>query len=497
MDNNDSIARLLLSCENSGKVRPYGEPLVELSANGEEVIVVSDLHICSGLTKDRTYMGTENFFADGSFMRFIDHLSGRPGNKKLLVINGDFLDFLRNIMRPETEDDFDRWSRELAAIGIRKSVPELKASIVKKEITYGLKTDDYKSVWKLMTMADGHAEVFRALGKWLGGGNRIAVVKGNHDLEFYWPAVRNYFRLILSREIVGAGTSGQEQILEGTILPNLFFIDDRMVLDGEFYIEHGHRYDKYSRVLGRAVLDNGKELNIPFGSFFNRYLINRVELAYPFIDNVRPGGNILPLLMKQRFFLGLKLLFLHIPFMLRIIPKGYYEYMFRKVMTQMLALLVPAALVAFLIIHNFPNITQSSSSGLPWILRELVTLGKYVLGLFGSYILSRIVSYYQLAEPDMLDAPARRIIRENKRYRFVTMGHTHNPDQFQIEGRWYYNTGTWIPIVETDSAAIREDRTYTFLHFRRSGDGKLHPTVLERWDDDAGAARALAIVEPK
>lgn len=245
------------------------------------------------------------------------------------------------------------------------------------------------------------------------------------------------------------------------------------------------------------VLDNVTELNIPFGSFFNRYLINRVELAYPFIDNVRPSGNILPILMKQRFFLGLKLLFLHIPFMLRIIPKGYYEYMFKKAATQMLALLLPALMVAFLLIHNLPTITSNSASNLPWLVQELVAAGKYVLGLFGSYILSRIVSHYQLAEPDMLDGPARRILRENMEYKFVTMGHTHNPDQFQIDGRWYYNTGTWIPVVEADSAAIREDKTYTFLHFRRSPKGELLPTVLERWDDEAGTARDLVIVGPK
>ena len=490
-----TVAQLLLNCEIDGLAYPYGNSLVKLNTHDEEIVVVSDFHVCSGLTENKTYQGTENFFADGSFLRFIDHIQHRSDKKKILVINGDFLDFLRNTIVPRKEEDFILWMRELLAIGITKSVDELKASIVQKEITYGLKTDDYKSIWKFITMVEGHIGVFRALGKWMHDGNRLIVVKGNHDLEFYWLAVRNYLRLTLARESNSIKHADIMKIMKDNILPNLVFVDDKIVLDEIFYIEHGHRYDKYSHVIGNPVLDNGTELNIPFGSFFNRYLINRVELAYPFIDNVRPSSNILPMLLRDRFFLGLKLLFLHVPFMLRIIPKGYYEYMFKKVVTQMLALLIPAAAVAYLLVHNLPSPTTNANS--PWILQEIWTLGKYLLGLFGSYLLSRIVAHYQLAEPDMLDEPAHRVLRENGEYKFVTMGHTHNPDQFQAHNRWYYNTGTWIPIVEIDSSAIREDKTYTFLHFRRSSGGELLATVLERWDDDAGAVRELIIVDPK
>ena len=40
------------------------------------------------------------------------------------------------------------------------------------------------------------------------------------------------------------------------------------------------------------------------------------------------------------------------------------------------------------------------------------------------------------------------------------MGHTHDPDQFQIDGKWFYNTGTWIPILGTSSAELRRDRMF-------------------------------------
>ena len=96
------------------------------------------------------------------------------------------------------------------------------------------------------------------------------------------------------------------------MLPNVYFIADAAVFDDEFYIEHGHRYDRRNTVLGEKVLDGGEELNIPFGSFFSRYLINHIELAFPFFDNVRPNESLLPLLVRERFFLALRLLFRHV-----------------------------------------------------------------------------------------------------------------------------------------------------------------------------------------
>src|SRR2546427_1927017 len=50
------------------------------------------------------------------------------------------------------------------------------------------------------------------------------------------------------------------------------------------------------------VLKGGLELNLPFGSFFNRYLLNRIELVFPYLDNVRPRQNLLPMLFEKDFF---------------------------------------------------------------------------------------------------------------------------------------------------------------------------------------------------
>jgi hypothetical protein len=76
----------------------------------------------------------------------------------------------------------------------------------------------------------------------------------------------------------------------------------------------------------------------------------------------------------------------------------------------------------------------------------------------------------------------------------VTFGHTHNPEQWVRGNRAYFNTGAWIPVIETSSATVRYDRTYTFLHVRRVASG-MHADLLQRWNDDAERAEPLALVQ--
>jgi hypothetical protein len=81
------------------------------------------------------------------------------------------------------------------------------------------------------------------------------------------------------------------------------------------------------------------------------------------------------------------------------------------------------------------------------------------------------------------------------------MGHTHNPGEYFLPESTtrFYNTGTWIPVIETSSAEVREDRMYTFLHLQREGD-RLQTAeggLLQRWNDDAGRAEPQLLIERK
>jgi UDP-2,3-diacylglucosamine pyrophosphatase LpxH len=239
-------AEFLTNSEPGG----YGEEIVSISGDNREIFVISDLHLAAGLNTNGNYDGTENFFADESLFRFLTYLKTIvPQNKKgLLIINGDFIDFLRIRSIPSSADDFVIWSGILKKLGVEKTPASLASSIIKKEREYGLRTDDYKSVWKLYTCFQGHQKVFQILSAWLHEGNELLIVKGNHDLEWVWKLVRDYFRLLL----------GTRQIV---------FADDKVLINGKIYLEHGHRYENFTSVDGDAILKNGTELNLPFGSF--------------------------------------------------------------------------------------------------------------------------------------------------------------------------------------------------------------------------------------
>ncbi len=477
----------------------YETKQVHLQSQGRDVLVVSDLHLGPGRGPDGTYPGTENFFADAAFARFIAHASSRTqAHKAILVLNGDVLDFFRVDTVPATQSELHQWQATLASLGIAKTIDELRASIDKKEKLYGLKTHDFKSVWKLDRIVAGHVEAFDALASWVSAGHMVAFVKGNHDLDLFWRPVRDLLRLRVAEHLGRARQMKTEDALRH-VLPLMVFVDKRLVIDGAVAIEHGHPYDKFSHVVGGALRPGGAELNLPFGSFFNRYLLNPLERVYPYLDNIRPRENLLPLLIRERFPLALNVLFRHIPFMFLMIPKHYYRYMLRRFLTVAVAALIPVGLFLW---QEGAAVSQWIASTQPP--RDSATGGtltgffldgvKNLAWLVLSYFLARLVAYFHLDEANSLNDAGLALLHAHPEYRVVVFGHTHNPDQLEWQGRWFYNTGTWVPIVETTVGELREDRCYTFLHLRSGTGGALKPGVLERWNDDAGRGERLAVV---
>src|SRR2546423_966585 len=120
----------------------------------------------AGRRTDGRYEGSENFFYDASFKRFLDYARRNSQSQNpILIINGDFIDFLRvmdvpgrperltkvqkkltqlKIRRrknkiprlkriPELRQDFVHWQAVLERVGIERSVDELIHSITDKE----------------------------------------------------------------------------------------------------------------------------------------------------------------------------------------------------------------------------------------------------------------------------------------------------------------------------------------------------------------------------
>lgn len=475
------------------------ERIVRISSNKRDIFIVSDLHLGPGKDHDGLYNGLENFFFDQSFQRFLKHAEKhRQGQSSVLVINGDFIDFLRIVNTPVSDQEFEEWRRALERLGMVKTHDELATSVSSKERTYGFKTDEYKSIWRLSMAMKGHEEFMTGLAEWLISGNSLVIVKGNHDLEWFWPGVRAHFRLGLTDRM--RAIKGKNGVLLNNNIdsPRLIFSDRAVEIDSLIYIEHGHQYDRYGHVVGPALLKNGKELNLPFGSFLNRYLINQIELIYPFIDNVRPRESLLPMLFREHFFLGCRVFIQHLPLVIKTIPKAYYRYMAHRILPYIL----PFAFVLGLLVVSIAEIGQGTVKSITDLYST--TIGgflldpiKLIIWTFISYIVTRIVAYFQLIEPGSLSGNAKNFFNNSNKFRYLVFGHTHTPDQKTWAPCRYWNSGTWIPMIEVSNAQVRLDKTFTFVHFAAGSDGTLMPHDLQRWNDDAGRAEPMSIIKSK
>lgn len=466
---------------------------IDFASGGKSTFVISDLHLAAGINNSSNYAGTENFFADQSFLRFIDHLENKNGNATaLLVINGDFIDFLRICNYPETDMEFSEWEQILRIVGITKLEKELRDSIVDKEKTFGLRTNDYKSVWKLHVCMIGHDALFERLALWLHNGNKLIITKGNHDLEWYWKPVQLYLQYRLAKLIAGKLKVEVESILP-EMTGGITFADHIVIIDEKIYIEHGHCYENTTAVQGNVLSDNNQELNLPFGSFFNRYLINKIELSYPFVDNVRPRENILLVLFRERFPQALKMVFSYIPLTLLLIPKKMWWPVFKYAITFFLIIVLPLAITGYAIYKSLPHNLHTDDPS--WVLQQLLNVGKNLGFLFLSYLFGRIMAMVKLSGPTSFAAYAEKVFSQNPSLRVVTFGHTHNPEQKNINGKWYFNTGTWMPVFEASSADVRIDKTYTFLQFNYDEHGELVVFPLQRWNDDALRDDDLPLIE--
>lgn len=230
------------------------------------LLVVSDLHLSEGRDPVTGRVSrNEDFFFDDDFAAFLRYHQHSAGKWKL-IINGDFIDFLQIT-----------------------SQPDQGASRLLTDPRYGLKTGADESVWKLQRVVKGHQPVFESLSEFALE-NKIAIISGNHDIEFYYPKVQTAFLEALKKSVSQDQRRGIRDNVE--FLPWFY-------LDGNLYIEHGHQYDplnSFNHVLDprlpktdQVKASEQEHIDLPLGSLFVRYLFNRVEVSTPFADNIKPA----------------------------------------------------------------------------------------------------------------------------------------------------------------------------------------------------------------
>ena len=286
-----------------------------------DLIVISDLHLSDGYDKETgKYSRNEDFFFDGEFERFLEYLEKRNHSNNHLVIAGDFFDFLQ-----VDGGKAQKLSKErIVPFKLEDDEREREFDVVDKEQKYGLGTEEKKTIWKLGVILNGHKVFFQALADFLAEGNLLSIITGNHDIELYWPDVREK----LIGHIVGLRTGLRDkQEAEETEKPKpiSFYPWFYYSQDHNTYIEHGNQYDvlnSFEYFLNPLLKHDPSRLWLPFGSLFVRYFFNKLEQNNPFADNIKPPTKYMRWAWNEDKLQFLKSIFLYLPTMIRVFIKG-------------------------------------------------------------------------------------------------------------------------------------------------------------------------------
>lgn len=470
------------------------------------IVIVSDFHMGEGfLPEKRVYSRTENFFEDKAFYAFLQYLDQEvagTGKHITLVINGDFLDFLRVRSLPADAERrvFERYVRWLG-----RQNPGQTFNIDEYEKSYGLNTHELKSVWKLQRIVKGHPLVFDALAEFILQGHRLIVVKGNHDLEFYWPKVREEFRKLLAARLPGKNgvyRTARERLK--FLNEKILFAQRAVIVEDTIYIEHGHQYEPVTSVY--STPERHGELSLPPGSLFNRYMINTIEMISPIVANVRPITEFMRTLPLKQKWQVIRALLRHFPIASRMVLRQHNRYglvLFLEALPYLIAALyVLFGVILPIIWKAYAQLYFSFTGEIGeflvknWFLNLLLTFA----GFAGLKKLLNFAGRNHKFHYERAFATAKQRLGPKPpgvRQRFIVFSHTHRAENCYLgDGWWYINTGTWIPIIDGREILLHQKLTLSFVRFEKDATGSWDFELLQ-WNDQKGKGEGLILLESR
>jgi len=222
--------------------------------------VVSDMHLTEAEAPAparplwMAYKRRE-FFIDGDFAAFLEHIEAKANGPIELLLNGDIFDFDSVTAVPSKDRHVDWLER-----------------------ARGLDSEEWKSQFKMTRIIEDHPRWFEALGRFLAKGHRAVFVIGNHDVELYWPSVQRMVCDALDAQC--PSNLGEEQDDDVVVFCNWFYLSG-----GDTYISHGHQYDPNCVVrdpINPLIKVRGQpRVRIPFGDLAARYMLNGMGYFNP------------------------------------------------------------------------------------------------------------------------------------------------------------------------------------------------------------------------
>jgi UDP-2,3-diacylglucosamine pyrophosphatase LpxH len=350
-------------------------------------VITSDMHLSAGRFLDGIQNPHEDFFFDREFCEFLDYFSTGlygDGCEVQLILNGDVFDFL-NV--PHQGDFPDIINSELA-------VERLKAIFA------------------------GHPEVTEGLRRFAGHpGKSILYNVGNHDLDFFFPAVREEF----CRTLGGEGWT-RDKVWVNTETEYLEYDGIQVHHGNQFEAVHAANYQQ------PFVKENLPEpiLYLPWGSVYVIKIINRLKWEVDHIDKVKPA--------KLFMLFGL---FVHPIVIIKLFLFSTFYFLNTRFV--------------------FNPKRRATIANTLAIMKEEIT------------------PFYGLEDD------ARLILDQNPGVHTVIFGHTHGPMQrYYPDGKTYINTGTWTRMINLDFRQLGQNSKLTFAYVEYGESGQPRAT-LEEW----------------
>lgn len=333
-------------------------------------VVTSDMHLSAGRFLDGVQNPYEDFCFDAEFCEFLEYFStGQFGTgcEVELILNGDVLDFLNVQVQGEFVD------------------------VITSDI----------AVEKLLAILEGHREVVKSLQDFVKcPGKKLIYNIGNHDLDFFFPAVRDTFC-----RVIGGEEWSQNKVWVNAERPMLDYPEGIQIHHGnQFEAIHMGNYEQ------PFLTENLPEpiLYLPWGSIYVLKIINRMKWERDYLDKVKPA----------KLFMLISLLF------------------------------DPIFTIKFLLMNTFYFL----NTRFIYNPRRRATIGNTLA------IMSEEITPFFGLEDD-----ARAILDSDPKLNTVIFGHTHGPMQrFYRDGKTYINTGTWTRMISLDFRHLGQSTNLTF-----------------------------------
>ncbi len=467
-----------------------------------DFIVFSDVHLGADLVQHARPWTVSKLREvkriDNDLSSMLDYYRERatPGRTWRLVIAGDLVDFI---------------GMSIAPVGDAT----LATPLTDEERSHGLGSAQDHAAEKMRAVARRHDLVFRKLAEFIADGHSLVLIRGNHDVEFYWDTAKHAF---VDAIVERCHALNGDPIATRAFRERIEFSPWFYYVEGLLYVEHGHQYDEtcsYEHVLAPISPTDGRRIRWSISDVLLRYVVRPTpgfgseghdnqsmmhyvrlglsmgvkgcaSLAYRFFSAiahlfaiwseqfdrgaswVRAEHERRLARLSGRLRIGSRKLRQLAALSATPVTGRFYSIMRAVFLDGVLGVMF--SLLSILVL--------SLASPLPWH-ALLAIAGAQAVGIYAWAKSSKV--------HDAVDAVRRGAVRVAQLLPtpFIVMGHTHSPTVEPVaDGVTYVNLGSWAH-DDLDGPVSDAARTHLVI---RVVDGRPEASLFE-WDPDARTCR--------